>query len=219
MDFVDSEDNLQRAIDELEYDYCVCKVPVGRYEIYDLLQKRGFVFCEGMCTLVRDMRPVEIPDSRKALNDSLYLEQMNDSDFERMIQGVSSGMYYLDRISLDPHFTKEQSANRFANWLRQERTNGNEFYKLMCDDEYVGYLDLKRLNDTEYQDVMTGIFPEYRGHGYAMGYTTKLIDMLRDRGVEKVYGDISTNNTPSLQSRLRYGFHIDKIVYVFVKHK
>lgn len=214
----DSIEELKARLDKIDASYQVVKIPVGEFEYSTILSKYGFSYIETMVTLVRDMRPVEIAEKRKLLNDKMYFEKMDEKSFKKMIEAVSNGLYHTDRISLDPYFSKEQASNRYRNWLKSEWDNKNEFYKLMSGDDYVGYLDLKCITDKAYQDVLTGIFPEYQGKGFAMGFTTKLVDMLRDRGAEKVYGDISTNNMPSLQSRLRYGYLIDNMSYVFVKH-
>lgn len=214
----DNISEIEESIQSIIADYQVAKVPVNSFEYYNLLQKMGFTFVETMVTCVRDMRPVVIPSNREELNKRLRLKEMDEREFDKMQHAVANGLYYTDRLSIDPHFSMAQSSNRYMNWLKQEWENGNEFYCLMDDDKYVGYLDLKKNDEKSYTDMMTGIFPEYRGNGYAMGFTSKLIDMLRERGAEKVYGDISTNNMPSLQSRLRYGYNIDHMNYIFVKH-
>lgn len=209
---------IEDILNGLKSEYHVVKVPVGFFEQCIIMSKLGYTFIEGMVDLVRDMDEVVVPYFKTDINNRLRLEKMDDASFEYMLKRVSNGLYDKDRISLDPFFSESQSSNRYHNWLIQEWNAGNEFYKLMYEDDYIGYLDLKQIDKSTYRDVMTGIFPEYRGKGYAMGFTTKLIDLLRRRGAEEVYGAISTNNTSSLQSRMRYGYIVDTITYIFVKH-
>lgn len=214
----DKLSELEDALCELDSEYQVVKIPVNLFSHYILMGQHGFIFAEAMVSLVRGMQKVHIPDKKKEINKKLHLEKMDDKSFEKMLEAVSNGLYHTDRVSVDPYFNKQQSSNRYFNWLTQERSIGNEFYKLMYGNDYVGYLDLKQEDKYIWKDVMTGIFPEYRGKGFAMGFTSKLIEMLRNRNATKVYGDISTNNTASLQSRMRYGYKVDKFSYVFVKH-
>lgn len=210
--------DIENELSSICCDYIVARVPVGRLDLYELLMRNEFYFAEMMIMLERDISDVYVPERKRLINEKLALEKMNDNEFTYMLGRVKEGIYTTDRISLDRHFTKEQSANRYYYWLQDERGRGNEFYKLTFDGVYVGYLDLAKLSKDMYQDEFTGIFPEYVGKGYAMGFTTKLIDIMRMKQAKKVYGEISSNNIVSLQSRMRYGYQVSSYFYVFVRH-
>lgn len=219
---LDGDELIDEIIDKLskiKCDYTVVRTPAGRLDFYEALTKVGFSYAETMFKLVRNVNEkVIVPSHKETVNEALKLAPMNDEEFLLMLEEVKNGLYKTDRISLDPHFTSSQAANRYYCWLQDERKNGNEFLKLTYEGKFIGYLDLKALPNNEYEIQFTGIFPQYAGKGYAIGFTTKLMEILSERNATKTYIEISSNNIQSLRAMMNHGYGISSYFYVFVRH-
>lgn len=220
---IQSEDNVREAsemFDQLnkQYEYVVIKLPVCRVDISFALAKMGFTYVETMVHLTHNMG-LEPLDYRKqnSYNHMDFLP-MSDKDMDEMYAEIRKGLFRTDRVSLDPFFTQQQVANRYVGWMSDELKCGSEVYKLVYFGENAGFVGFKKVGDTEYQDFLNGIYSDFQGKGLAFNLTYKLIKELQLRKASALHIDISSNNSVSLQARLRHGFEIDTFTYVYVKH-
>ncbi|KTE93855.1 hypothetical protein AT727_02550 [Desulfitobacterium hafniense] len=203
----------------LTTEYNVVKLPVCRVDVSFALSKLGFSFIETMNHLTHDMRTIPLDSRKIEIFDSTDFLPMENEDIQTMYSNIRKGLYKTDRIYFDSYFTPQQSANRYIGWISDELERGSEIYKLVYNGECFGFVGFKKIREYEYQNFIYGIYPPFQGKGLAFNMTYKLVDELKVRGVKAIYIDISSNNIPSLQASIRYGYMFNSFTYIFVKHK
>lgn len=129
-------------------------------------------------------------------------------DIEELIP-ICRDAFAYDRFHRDPNLKKEQSDDRYVNWLKEFSTKGkvmttmseNETTAFFCNDK--GRLLLHAVSDT------------FRGKGLAKYFWTEVIDHLFQLGFSEVSSSVSASNLSvlNLYSSLNFRFRNPKEIY------
>ena len=214
----DSLEDLSFAIHQLETPYNVVKIPAGRVDMLFYLQELGFKFIEGFVHLTHNLHNVELNSIQKRLNDAVSYERMNQNDIEQLYEEIKKGMFYTDRIVLDKNFKKEQAQNRYINWISDELKCGTEIYKLVYNNENIGFFTFKKIKDNVYNPFLAGLYKKFQSTGLGAVFCYKAIMEAKKRNANLVQTSVSLNNANTVRVHISLGYAVDSIFYVLIKH-
>ena len=217
LDISDTMTELDRALDDTA-DYMVLKIPAQNNSLQFELPKRGFVYVEDMLTVSSDLSIPELNRIQQQIMRDISIEEMDEESFEVLLDEVRGGLFDSDRVSLDPHFTKEQVGNRFCGWLSDERARNTRFYQYRYKGERVGFVLLHDDGKGEFSSVLGGLYKAYRRS--AIGNTLNYLNFMKAKelGGKRIVTNVSSNNPVQVRSLLACGYKITQINHVYVRH-
>jgi hypothetical protein len=210
--------DLGKRLPQLPAQYMVIKVPAGRSDVMFCLPEMGFAFIEGSIHVTRDMRNLELSGIQKRLADSVAYALMDERDMQTLHDEIRKGMFDTDRIYLDPYFGKEQAANRYIGWIRDEVARGSDVYKLTYKGQSIGFFTMKDLGGGVYYPFLAGMYQSHKNSGLGFNITYKPMCEIAARGGKLLSTYISTNNDKVVRIHASMGFSFDQMTYVYVKH-
>ena len=217
IDQADSIEAIINALEKLDAEYQVVRVPVGRIDLYELLQKYGFNFIEAMCHPCYELSDFHSPFEEKE-NDVGYEEITSKEALEEIFRYVKDGMFNTDRISLDPHFSTDQSTNRYIGMIKDKLDQGAVACSIVRGENNIGFFVLSKPCSDIFDVVLTGLFPQYQGKGLGFHIVLQMLNFARDKGAKLLVSHVSVNNKKSFELHLKHGFKTAPIEYLFVKH-
>ncbi len=184
-----------------------------------LVSEMGCAFVEASIHITRKVAELELTGVQKRLADSVSYAQMEQDDVQALWDEIRKGMYDTDRISLDPHFSKLQAANRYVGWIQDEVARGADLYKLIYRNQPIGYFAMKDLGNGVYYPFLAGMYQSHRNSGLGFNIAYKPLCEIAARGGTSVSTHISTSNDKAvrLHVSLRLPFRRDHC-NVYVKH-
>ena len=201
-------------------EYTVVKVPSSRSEVSLALQKEGFMFSELSIGLSKSLKNVpHLPTLYDRYENDIEIVQPSDKDINYILDDVASGrIFTTDRIALDPAFSAKISGTRYANWmkdlLRKDTTKiGLALYK--NQKMAFGIVDNK---DNKTNAVLGGLFSDRQKStlGFLSVYTNTLLAY--NSGSSFVFTHVSSNNPSILKLHLLFGYSINDLETVLIKH-
>lgn len=214
----DSVDEYGKECLAVDAQYLVIKVPAGCADWGFFLQENGFKYVE---TLISFSRSTEIPELSKLQGRFLPLlsySVMNNEDVEMLYREINTNMFATDRISLDPFFTKELSNRRYVGLLKDEFERGAIPYNIEYKGERVGFFVLRERENKVIYGSLGGMYPDVTsiGIGFSLGYLE--IVAANSLGGKKILAAVSTNNKGSMAVTTQFGYSVDKMSAIYVKH-
>lgn len=219
MEYTDSMESVKECYDSLdEKQYMVVKVPSARYDMLQFFQEKGYHFCEAAVTLEHDLKSIDIPRRLEKICENCSWEKMTDDDISLLHQEISQNIFKTDRVYTDPHFTRQQAAQRYDYWIQDLIQSGNIPYKVLFRGETVGFFLNKEIKKAVYDGLLAATYHDYEGTG--MGYCIQYagIKSAMQQGASKYIGHVSANNPSVLKVLLSIGFRIKEVEYIFIKH-
>ena len=216
IDLNDSADDVRSALSAIDDQYIVVKIPASNFEIMNLVQDLGYKFVEENIAVEHDLHEVKRNRILQRLYDSLDYRQMNDDDIAVLYSEVEKGMFSSDRISNDPHFSKELSARRYKNWIRNMLNSGGIPYVMSYKGEPAGFIILTTKDRLVYHSVLGGGYEKFRKTG--LGMVQKEQEIVKSLGGKLVTTNVSSNNVNQCKALLANGYTVTDITHVFVKH-
>lgn len=217
---VDAEDTPRTLRDGLldrPGEYIVVRLPIARLELSAVLTELGYTFVETMFRLERalDASTLQFPN-QEAAQMSFLLDDPQSRN--RVLGEIRQGMFTTDRISLDPFFSKEQSAERYCGLLADELARGAQLMEFFYQGSPFGFSCLRALDAERYYQSLTGLYETSRGQGlgFALSYLPSRFAF--GQGGKSIATGVSSNNTASLRTHLKCGFLPTQTTYVFVRH-
>ena len=209
----DSISDIKEALACLIAQYRVVRVPSGMVAIHFALEKLGYNFIEAMTCL-----EVKSESYNGGLKQYGLLNQVEQ---EYLMKIISTGFFNTDRISLDSFFSSKDAANRYINWIDNERKRGAVIISLLNDSLVVGFSVIRQhVDDKEvFISSLSGIFPEHAGNGYSSLIAGCGLAYVKDNGGRVLRTAVSCNNIASLKGHIKGGYLPVSTCYVFVKHE
>lgn len=214
----DSIDEIKKELDSLDSEYRVVKIPTGKLDAMWQLEDMGYKFIETSVHVVHDLKHLELDGLLKRIDDGITYELMDDEDINHMFEEIEQGLFYTDRIALDPMFTVEQAANRYVGWLKDEISRGTEMYKYIYKNQIVGFFAFKRVGEGIYFPFLAGIYKDFQKSPLGMVYLYKPLIEAKKRNAKCVSTYISTNNSNAVRMHVQFGFTFKEMKNVYVKH-
>lgn len=209
-------EEIAKLLDETEY--VIVKVPVGQFKINEYLTKKGFVFVEGSVNFHLNVKDAVLTSLQQRINSSIFYEEMNESDLKQLYSEIEKGMFKTDRILLDYHFSENQAAMRYINWIKDELAKNSQVYKIVYKADTIGFFTFKQLAENIYYPFLAGLYEKYSNSG--LGFTTlrKPIEEVIKRNGKSISTYASTSNPYVVRAHTQQGFDISNINYVYIKH-
>jgi hypothetical protein len=215
----DSIEEIGSKLSSIVAEYIVLKVPVGRVDINQFLSDNEYVFIEGSINMVLDVNNAIISPLQERVNSSIsYRELVEENEFENVFNEIRKGLFNTDRIFLDKFFTKEQAANRYVNWIKDELKKGSQLYEIFYKEKAIGFFTFKQINSDTYFPFLGGIYSDINIVGAGFSITQKPIEEVLKRNGKYISTYISTNNSTIHKSCIQQGFFPNEMKYIFIKH-
>ena len=214
----DTAESVKEKIPAYETEYTVVKVPAGRVDIMFALSDMGFYFVECSIKVSYDVKKYALQGMQKRLVDAVAYASMEQDDIEQLFDEIRKGLFTTDRIFLDPHFSKEDAANRYIGWISDELKRNTSIYKLLYKNETVGFFALKDLGEGVYYPFLSAIYPDSSKTGLGISSVFKPVEEVIKRNGRMIESYLSSNNSNAMHN-IAFGLQICESSYVYVKHR
>ncbi len=214
----DTESEIEKILLENEAEYTVVKVPSGKFDAMFLLSKLGYTYVESSMNLVHDLKNIPLSPIHQRIMNTITFTPMNDSDINLMCDEIRKGIYTTDRIYADPSFTNEQAANRYINWLMDEKERGTELFNLCHKDKIIGFFAFKDIGNNTCYPFLVAMYKDFLLSGLGLCTIEKPLKLAVDRGYKNYSTYVSSNNTSQINTHMLLGFKIKSMESVYVKH-
>ena len=214
----DTVESVIKTINNGTAEYQVIKVPCGKIQIMWAIEDSGFRYVETSVRVVYDLNKIQIPLKYERINDAVDYAPMSEEDIEQMYEQIQKGMFFTDRIALDPYFSSAHAANRYCGWIQDEIKAGTKLYKYTYKGKNIGFFSLKQINEEVYYPFLAGIYPEYKNTPLGSVYLFKPLLEAKRLGGKYVSTYISMNNSQAVRMHVDYGFLFKEFQNVYVKH-
>jgi hypothetical protein len=215
----DTPTGIKQRLAELAAQYLVVKLPAGRTDAMFCLSELGYTFIEAAIHVSWKVARLELSGIQQRMADSTGHVRMEDADREVLWSELRKGIHDTDRISVDPHFTREQAAERYVGWIQDELARGTDVYKLTHKDQAIGYFTMKHLGDGVYYPFLGGMYESHQSSGLGFLVAYKPMCEVAARGGRSISTYISTNNDRAIRIHVSLGFSFGQVTYVYVKHR
>lgn len=213
-------DIIDNKIRELQAKYVVVKIPSGRNDILQIMQKQGFEFIESQIVLNYKMKDIIQSSLIKfeKLSKGLFCEKVTFIDkIEEIVNEVKKGIFDTDRISKDNKFGSAIANDRYSNWILDEFNRGSNIYITKKFNENIGFFIEKRNENISY-GVLGGLYKNYKNSGLGYYWFISILIHLINEDVKVLKCPVSSNNLDIIKLHQYLGAKISNIDYVMVKH-
>ncbi|KNZ42661.1 hypothetical protein [Acetobacterium bakii] len=206
-------------IRELKAEYQVVKIPAGRTDMLLTAQSFGFQVIELNIQLSRIMNKYSLPSIYKRFEAVINVVEAEKKDIKFVLDEIKKGdLFVTDKVARDPYFSTRKSGNRYYEWSKDVLDQGAHLYLAQYKGMNVGF-GLNRSDDGHFYDAfLGGVFPQYANKG--LGFLTLHTNLMSiaSQGGNKVKTGVSSNNSSILRLHLLFGFDIQEMKYILIKH-
>lgn len=214
----DMLEDIQIALDKLDAEYLVIKVPVGKIDVMWKLEDEGFHYIETNIHVVHNLDKMGLTPLLSRIDNEILYYPMDENDIIKMKEEIKKGLFYTDRIALDKHFTLEQSASRYIGWIEDEYKRGTELFKYVYRGKDVGFFSFKDLGEGVYYPFLAGIYKDFQKSPLGLVYLYKPLLEARARNGKMISTYISLNNSNATRMHVQFGFEFKEMTNVYIKH-
>lgn len=219
----DEKDNVLEKISEIDEEFLELFLPIECSEYLLHLPQYGFYYIESNFDLVKKCQVEEVfPKIYNKILQQVYSRQLESDELENFLDKLRTEYFFeKDKISIDYHFSKEESANRNYWRLKDYLAEGRDIriYEVWFQQKAIGYFILEVVEQGRIDVYLSGLYPEYRHKNFGtciMGEETRQAVCL---GAKLITTGVSLNNFACLRVYLSLGYEIKKGTNIFVKHK
>ena len=221
IDESDDEEQITDALRNRKEQYIVVKVSVKNPGAMLTVQKEGFTYIETLMQIEADLKNgLYIPEVCSRLIKNIGFHAASEEETGRVLEEIGAGeIFYTDRISIDPYFSREIAGRRYAYWIRDILSaDSSELIITEYLGENVGFVVLQ--HKEKYSDpVLSGMLSGFIGCGLGFVNSYCIQSFLFEKGVRRSVSHISTNNTDMLKMSLLFNNSINEVQSVFIKHQ
>ena len=219
MENKDIEEKISNCLDKNKHQYYVLKFATGNNDMFRMAKLLDFQFAEVQFDVAIYKQKFITEDYSKItrFNTLVVNEYKDDEHFDYIISKIGDGMFYTDRIALDPHFGIEISNRRYLNWVKDLK--GNDDYSISIfsnNDEKVGFSLNKNNGETCY-GLLGGLFSDYQTSAWGIFSHYSNIKKVFER-YNIFRTSLSSNNIRVIKLWQYFSSEILKMKYVYVKH-
>ena len=216
----DRKEELASGLSKIQAPYSVCKVPGGAVELLLCAQEQGYQVIEMSIGLESGIRNLELPTVYKRFAPEITIKDADKEQEELVLKEIESGsIFKTDRIALDPYFGETAAGKRYANWTRDLIQQGGR----VCVGYYKDIPTAFGVNqDREHKEsnaVLGGLLNNRAGVG--LGFLSLYTNLYsaKEHGNIKVKTHVSSNNPAIIHLHLQFGYHINEMQYVLIRHQ
>jgi len=198
-------------------DYVSVKVPTSLFSLAGPLEDLGYSFREMLTTVEIDHMPA-LNRVMQRYADKLASRQASQSDKVKIFDEIISGLFTTDRFSLDPAFSRAQSANRYCNWINDEISRGGELHAITFKGDLVGFFLVHRVEKNRYASLLGGIFECYQRMGLGYFINHLAYEYSFRSGAKSVSTTYSSNNLSASNIHFNLPVRLVSQNYVYSRH-
>lgn len=224
-DFTKTPEEIYKMTDELRLqygaEYTVVKMKGGGDSLFvgNEFVKNGFLKIETQFQIKAVKKDIELAAQRyrNFFKDITVQPATDKSAQEHIFSEIRKGIFFRDRISLDPEFGVEIANNRYANWTETEVQRGSSLYYVIFKGEKIGFF-LKRYEKLSSFGLLSGLFNDYKNLN--MGGHIFFSELYEDtkKGYKFFYGGVSSNNLTAFRLNEMFGYRLENFYEVYVRH-
>ncbi len=218
LDLSDSIQHLDTALEQLNSEYQVIKLPCGKPELLLYLQSRGFEFIEVMTSCYHEGRLPTMNGLQNRLLVHLSCVEASNKELSMIFDQIHSGMFATDRVAIDPRFGPEFAARRYVGWIDDEIGRGAIVYQIAFKKLRIGFFVLGSQKDDEWSAILGGIYPSYQNIGFGLLMNYLEVSKGIEKGAKRVYSAFSSNNTAASSIHFALGYQITNQKYILTRH-
>ncbi len=216
----DSISDLEEYLIDKDVDYVVLKCPVNCSDFIWNLPRAGFTFIESQIILELSKDNYRGPSFIKITERNTDMKRLFDkAEILRAIEKIPHDVFDTDRISLDPHFSKELAGMRYKNWVLDLMDKGDHFLELSVKGVPAGFFIARKSEGPIGYAGLAGMYSQFKGKGFGISLINKGMNYILQAGHQKIITGVSSNNKNILKVHNILGFEVCDIKYVYVKHK
>lgn len=216
---INSSDNLAALIEALESlnaQIQVARLPPAQQDLVHELARRGFVFAEVMLCFEHDGVLPEPRSVVRRIDKATAQRQASDHDFQLILEAIQRGIFSTDRISLHPAFTGVQAAGRYCNWLNDEVQLGASIQTLVMRGQPVAFFSIRE-SKSHPVIALSGVLSPNAMPGIGTVLQRRIVTYAFDSDLGPVQTHVSSNNMPAVRAHLDAGFQLAAIENVFMR--
>ena len=197
--------------------YVACKLSVEDLSAIHLLEKHGFCFVEFQIRMSCNLT--------NAMGVSQYryrFERVTTEEALEPVLEIASSAFVDDRFSIDPLIPPGVSAERYRLYVINSFSSPDErVYRLVKEGtaETVAFKTHRILNDREAMLLLGAPKQEYQRTPIPVINEYFELNLLRERGIRKIYTHVSGRNYPIMNLEIKgVGFRVEAGFVVLRKH-
>jgi hypothetical protein len=195
------------------YQYIVAKIPGDSVHLVHNLESHGFIYLENQLVLyILSDELLNIDKNWEQRFRNVSCEKVSDKkDLDNICDQIMKGLYIKGRISSDPEIKNGISDLRIVNWLNDLFVREDVYiYRLIKDENAIGYFALEKINNAHYNVIQAGIFGDYQNRGFSFLIPLNILKIAYKKGIKGIFAPISSNNIKMINS-------ISKFMHLSVK--
>ena len=213
---------IELSKEKYQKSYVVIKMPIMQIKMLHELENIGFRFMESQLCMVKQLG-VYNQSEKNILRDIDITQREIDknlSDWKNIVGLIDVGMFYTDRIYLDPQFDATVSCERYKNWIMDLVDKPNYHMFVYCNaTDIIGFgVVMFDYENKKVQTVLEGIFKKYQHLGYGKKMLLLALDSYKKKGFLYQETTISSNNIPIMKLDAFFGYKVFKETYVLRKY-
>lgn len=204
-----------------DYDYVTAKMPTSCVGLIPALERQGFSFAECVFEVVLKLRDARPSLLMKRMAGQMGAQEADDNLKQEIFNQIREGIFDTDRVSLDSKFGEGRAAQRYINWIEDELERGGLLFYVTYKGEGAGFFSYKEPKPgVEAWPFLAGVFKEYRGSGIGSNVSLDASRMVaQQRGCSRIRTYVSSNNPAILRAQIAYGYQVERMSYVLVRHR
>ena len=216
---IENGDKLKDVLETLNKcssQYQVLRLPSHMTEFIFEVQKVGFVYVEDMVTMKSELRDIKLDSISQRLYKFVSFETMSEKDIIQLKDEVRNGLFYTDRIYIDPAFSTSLAHKRYVNWIEDELSRNALFYKFIYKNQIIGFSILKEISPHCFDGFLGGLYKNYQKSGF--GNVLNVADIVKSLGGKSLVSNVSSNNFSQIKNLVNKGYYPWCSYHIFVKH-
>lgn len=197
----------------LNVDCLYSKINTKEVTVIHLLEESGFKIMDTIVTL---NYKYPIGNRFKVMNKFTFsvIEEKKDLKF---IMDMCEELYTTDRFHLDVNLPIKKSNEIYSSWvLNQSKDRNSSIFKLEKENDIVGFVTCKLIEEKKIVIGLVGVHPNYQGRGIGKALLQNLIKKYENI-VDEIQVGTQLNNLSALRCYLSQEFKMTATTHSFHK--
>lgn len=220
--YIKKDENATECMKDLEkyqHQYQVMYIQWGNAAALKEAQKHGFIMTEMNLHLQKKLDTEQMPSIYKRYEPYLTYAIAFKDEQEQILQVIREGnIFNTDRVAKDPCFGVECAGRRYAYWAKDALNNNAVLILMKYKGKTVSFELVTEKGEGTIDALLAGVLPEFRTSGLGFAELYLLSKWAQDEGYQRVVTNLSSNNLPILRLHELFGYNVDDMSYVLVKH-
>lgn len=223
--YVEKEDTLEqvqtclKTVNEL---YQILFIPIERSDLLLEVQKWDFQYIESNFDLIKKCKNQSIPSAYEKVLEKVSSKCLYGNCRDIFMENLKDKYFFeKDKISIDPCFSQEASANRNY-WRMKDFIEGQRdirAYEVSYGEKPLGFFVLEKKINGIVDLYLSGLYPECRRTNLGiciMGEATREAVRL---GAKMITTGVSLNNFSSFKVYQSLQYEILNVTNIFIRHR